>query len=96
MIQGIMSCLNRQEAIGNVFNIGNPRGTITINGLAEKILHLSGSRSSIVHVPKTYVDVDLRIPSIEKAISLLGYAPQYDLNEGLLKTIEWYRRDAHR
>ena len=96
MIQGIMSCLNRQEAIGNVFNIGNPRGTITINGLAEKILHLSGSRSSIVHVPKTYVDVDLRIPSIEKAISLLGYAPQYDLNEGLLKTIEWYKRDAHR
>lgn len=90
--QGIMLCLEKEEAVGNVFNIGNPKGTVTINSLAEKVVQLSGSRSRIVHVPKTYVDVELRIPNVEKAKALLGYDPRYDLNEGLKKTIEWYRR----
>jgi len=92
MAQGIMLCLEKEEAVGNVFNIGNPGGTVTINSLAEKVAQLSGSRSRIVHVPKTYVDVELRIPNIEKAKALLGYEPRYDLNEGLKKTIEWYER----
>jgi dTDP-glucose 4,6-dehydratase len=36
--------------------------------------------------------VELRIPDIEKARTLLGFEPQVDLEEGLLRTIEWYRR----
>lgn len=91
MIQGIMLCLEEKEAIGNVFNIGNPRGTVTINSLAEKIVQLSNSKSRIVHVPKTYVDVELRIPNIEKACEILGYQPKVSLDEGLNRTIEWYR-----
>lgn len=91
MVDGILLCLERDEAVANVFNIGNPRGTITILSLAEKIVTLSGSDSPIVHVPKHYVDVELRIPSIEHAQTLLGFEPKVDLNEGLLRTIEWYR-----
>ena len=45
-------------------------------------------------MPKTYVDVELRIPSIEKAKEILGFEPKYDLDEGLEKTIEWYRKDG--
>jgi len=91
MLQGLMLCLEKDEAVGNVFNIGNPQGTITIKSLAEKIVQLSNSRSKIVHVPKNYVDVELRIPNIDKAKQLLGYSPHCDLNEGLENTIVWYR-----
>ncbi len=92
MIVGILLCLEKDQAVGELFNIGNPRGTITILGLAENIVHLAGSSSKIIHVPKTYVDVDLRIPSIEKAQSLLGFSPKVDLNQGITATIEWYRK----
>ena len=91
MVRGIMLCIEKDEAIGQAFNIGNPRGTITILGLAEKIVQLANSKSNIVHVPKNYVDVDLRIPNIDKATEVLGYKPQFDLNEGISRTIAWYR-----
>ena len=96
LIQGVMFCFQKEQAIGNVFNIGNPRGTITISSLAEKIVQLSGSESKIVHVPKTYVDVDLRIPNIEKAVKMLGYQPKFELEEGLKETIRWYRGETRR
>ena len=91
MVAGVLLALTRTEAVREVFNIGNPRGTITILSLAEKVVALSGSRSPIHLVPKTYVDVELRVPDITKATELLGYAPQTDLNEGLRCTIDWYR-----
>jgi len=91
MVDGILLSLQEKKAIGEAFNIGNPRATITILSLAEKIIYLAGSRSKIIHVPKPYVDVELRIPDIEKAKNLLGFEPKIDLNEGLRRTIEWYR-----
>ncbi|MBP2027782.1 dTDP-glucose 4,6-dehydratase [Acetoanaerobium pronyense] len=90
-MQGIMLCLEKEEAIGQSFNIGNPRATVTIAMLAETIKRISNSNSEIKYVSKNYVDVELRIPSIEKAKELLGFKPSYDLIEGLTKTIEWYR-----
>jgi dTDP-glucose 4,6-dehydratase len=92
IVQGIMFCLEKDEAIGEVFNIGNPRGTLTIFSLAEKIVQLCKSNSKIIFVPKHYIDVDLRIPSIEKAMNILGFKPEVDLDEGLRRTIEWYRK----
>ncbi len=93
MMEGIELCLTNKKAIGEVFNIGNPKGTITISSLAEKIVYLCKSKSKIVYVPKNYVDVELRIPSIEKAQSLLGFYPKVDLNEGILKTYNWYKKN---
>ncbi len=92
MIDGIMLTLTRPEAIGHVFNIGNPRGTVTIYTLAEKIKALAESGSEIVFVKKDYVDVELRIPSIDKATKLMDFRPRVDLNEGLIRTINWYRQ----
>jgi UDP-glucuronate decarboxylase len=91
MVDGVLLALFKEEAVGEVFNIGNPRGTVTILSLAEKIVALSGSTSPIRLVPKTYVDVELRVPDISKAAERLGYMPRVDLNEGLRRTIEWYR-----
>lgn len=90
-VQGIRLCLQNEKAIGNSFNIGNPKGTITIGMLAQLIKQIANSQSEIVYIPKNYVDVELRVPSISKAIELLGFSPKYDLIDGLKKTIEWYR-----
>lgn len=91
MVNALLLLLTNRKAVGESFNIGNPRGTITINALAEMIAALTASRSKIMHVPRKHADVELRIPSIEKARRLLGFTPEIDLKEGLLRTIEWYR-----
>ncbi len=91
MVDGTLLCLEREEAIGHVFNIGNPRATVTVANLAQLIKRLCDSSSKIVYGYKDYVDIELRIPSIKKAQTLLGYWPKVDLEEGLIRTIEWYR-----
>lgn len=91
-VSGIMLCLEKEEAVGHTFNIGNPRGTITIAMLAQIIKQIANSESEIIYVPKNYVDVELRIPSIQKAKEILGYEAKFDLVEGLEKTIEWYKK----
>ena len=92
IVDGTLKCLSEDDALGQSFNIGNPRSTVTIHQLAKEIIRLSGSESSIEFVEWNFPDVELRIPSIEKANSLLGYSPKIDLEEGLLRTIDWYRR----
>lgn len=90
-IHGVLLCIEKDEAVGNTFNIGNPRGTTTIYMLAKLVKNIAGSQSEIVNVPKHHADVELRMPSIDKAKQILGYNPQYDLESGLKKTIDWYR-----
>jgi nucleoside-diphosphate-sugar epimerase len=92
MVNGILRSMERPEAVGQAFNIGNPRSVVTIHNLAHQVVRLSSSRSRIVHKEWKEQDVELRIPDIAKARELLGYEPQVDLEEGLLRTIQWYRR----
>jgi len=94
MVAGLLACLERDEAVGQAFNIGNPRSVVTIYNLAMQIVRLSGSRSKISFVPWNQTDVELRIPNIEKARRLLGYEPRVDLEDGLQRTIQWYRTKA--
>lgn len=91
MVQGILLSLEKPEAIGQVFNIGNPRSTLTIYHLAQEIIRLSKSKSRFRFLRWPYADVELRIPDIDKARQILAYEPCVDLEEGLLKTIQWYR-----
>jgi len=77
--------------VGQAFNIGNPRSAVTIYDLAQRIRRLSGCRGEIVFVPLGYSDVELRIPNVEKARELLGWEPQVELDDGLARTIAWYR-----
>ena len=91
IVDGVLLCLEKEEAVGEAFNIGNPRSTITIYNLAREIIRLADSRSKIVFAVRNQVDVELRIPDIDKAKKFLGYEPKIDLEEGLRKTISWYK-----
>jgi nucleoside-diphosphate-sugar epimerase len=92
MVDGIVLTLERESAVGHAFNIGNPRSVTTIHNLAHQIVRLSGSSSAVVNAHWNFADVELRIPDIAKARELLGYEPQVELDEGLLRTIAWYRK----
>ena len=91
IVDGLLAILERDEAVGQVFNIGNPRSVVTIFDLANRIRKISGSRSEIVFRPLHYTDVEMRIPNVDKARRLLGWEPRVDLDEGLARTIAWYR-----
>ena len=91
IVDGILLSIEKKEAIGQALNIGNPINTFTIYNLAKIIIRLCKSQSKIIFVKKNIVDVELRIPSVEKAKRILNFVPKVDLEEGLLKTIEWYK-----
>ncbi len=91
MVSGVLACLERPEAVGQAFNIGNPRSSVTIYDLAQRIRRLTGCPGEIVFAPLGYVDVELRIPNVEKARELLSWEPRVELDDGLTRTIEWYR-----
>ncbi len=92
IIDGICTTLEQEEAVGNAFNIGNPRATITIYNLARLIVRLAGSSSPVVSIPWDFPDVELRIPNIAKARKLLSFEPQVELEDGLELTLDWYAR----
>ena len=91
IVDGVVLALTKGEAVGHAFNIGNPRCIITVYNLAREIIRLTKSTSQIRFVQMDRADVELRVPSITKARQLLGYEPKIDLEEGLLRTIDWYR-----
>jgi nucleoside-diphosphate-sugar epimerase len=94
MVSGVLACLEHPDAAGPTFNIGNPRSTVTVYDLAQRIKRISGTRGEIVFAPLDYVDVELRIPNVEKARTVLGWEPEVELDEGLEKTVAWYRARA--
>ena len=91
MVTGVLACLVHPDAVGQAFNIGNPRGTVTIYDLAQRIKRISGADIDIVFQPLHYADVELRIPNVEKARTVLGWEPVIELDDGLERTIAWYR-----
>jgi UDP-glucose 4-epimerase len=90
-IDAVMACLEKKEALGNVFNIGNPQGTMTNYNLARTIIRLSGSSSSIEYKAHPGPEIEMRVPSIKKAQLILGYQPKVSIEEGIQKAIGWYK-----
>ena len=89
-VDGVLRCAENPAAIGQAFNIGNPQGTATNFELANLIIRLTNSKSEIVFKPHPGPEVDLRVPSIEKAMSLLGFKPTVSLEAGVAQAIAWY------
>ena len=91
MVDGALLALEHPRAVGESFNIGNARSVVTITDLAGRIKRLTGCPGEIVYQPLHYTDVELRVPNVDKARDLLGFEAQVDLDEGLQRTIAWYR-----
>jgi len=91
MVEAVLLCLERPEAVGQSFNVGNDRSTVTILDLAQRIKRLTGCPGEIVFQPLHYADVEVRSPNVRQARELLGFEAKVDLDEGLERTIAWYR-----
>jgi UDP-glucose 4-epimerase len=94
MVDGLMRALENPKAVGESFNIGNARAVTTIFGLAETVCRVLNSSSRLRFGPAPSADVELRIPELRKAESLLGYRAKVDLEEGIRRTAEWYAARA--
>ena len=86
MVRGVLLALEHSNAVGESFNIGNERAVTTIYGLANTVIRVLDSHSKVTFVRKDYVDVELRIPSVEKSRELLGFEAEVDLDEGIART----------
>ena len=91
-VDGLMKCIENTQAIGESFNIGNSRAVTTIYGLAQAVCRVLDSKSRILFKSLESVDVELRIPSVEKAKSMLGFEAKVDLDEGIYKTAEYFKQ----
>jgi UDP-glucose 4-epimerase len=91
MVDAVRLCLEHPRAVGQSFNVGNPRSAVTIFDLAQRIKRLTGCPGEIVFAPLEYVDVELRIPNVEKARDEIGFEARVELDDGLERTIAWYR-----
>jgi UDP-glucose 4-epimerase len=90
-IEGLLSSMTHPRAVGESFNIGNSRAVVTIFGLAQTVVRVLASQSNIRFTNKTYADVELRVPSVKKALELIGFEAKVDLEEGVRRTAEFYR-----
>jgi nucleoside-diphosphate-sugar epimerase len=86
-----VTAMEAKEAVGEVFNIGNPQATTTVLGLAETLIRLTGSKSRIQFKPHPGPEVEIRMPDISKSRRLLRYEPKVGLEDGLVRAIDWYR-----
>jgi len=88
LVEGIWRLLHSDEVMPT--NIGNP-SEMTILEFAEKVLELTGSKSKIEYRPLPQDDPKVRQPDITKAKRLLGWEPRVTLDEGLRRTLEYFR-----
>ncbi len=88
----VIEMIARPEAVGEDFNIGNPQNTLTILQLAQQVIQVTGRSVPIKLIESPFPDIEIRVPSLDKARQVLGYQPNYDLRQGLELTAEWYRK----
>jgi dTDP-glucose 4,6-dehydratase len=88
LVDGIWRLM--QSGVHDPVNLGNPF-EMTLLELAKRITRLAGSSSPIVFQPLPIDDPKIRQPDISRARTLLGWEPRVDVDEGLRRTIEWFR-----
>jgi UDP-glucuronate decarboxylase len=89
MIDGFVRMMDTPDSVTGPVNLGNP-SEFTIRELAERVIDLTGSSSKISYKPLPHDDPRQRCPDISKARELLNWQPVTSLNEGLLKTINYF------
>ena len=91
LIRGLMALMETGPETTGPINIGNPN-EFTVRELAEKVIALIGSSSQIVQEPLPQDDPKQRQPDITKAKQVLDWQPSIELEQGLVKTIDYFRR----
>jgi dTDP-glucose 4,6-dehydratase len=88
LVDGIIRLM--ESNLNDPVNIGNPQ-EMTIEDIARAIIRLTGSKSKLVYRPLPEDDPKVRQPDITRARTLLGWEPKVGLEEGLTKTLEYFR-----
>ncbi|MFY9136487.1 UDP-glucuronic acid decarboxylase family protein [Zwartia sp.] len=91
LVSGFMRLMNASDEVVGPINMGNP-GEFTMIELAEKVLRLTGSASKLIHMPLPQDDPKQRRPDITKAKQLLNWEPTIALEQGLERTIAYFRK----
>jgi dTDP-glucose 4,6-dehydratase len=92
LIDGVWRLMH--AATNDPVNIGNPQ-EMTLLALAERVIALTGSRSRIIFRPLPEDDPKVRQPDIGRARAILGWEPRVDTDEGLRRTLQWFRDKIH-
>ena len=90
LLEGMVRLMNSREDFTGPVNIGNPN-EFTMLELAKKVIKLTGSKSKIIHMPLPADDPTQRQPNITLAKKELGWEPRVMLDEGLVKTIDYFK-----
>jgi len=90
-VRGTVAALRCDEANGHVVHLGNDREEVQVGDLARRILRHQGFPEAIVPAAAPPGSVSRRCPDITLLRSLTGYEPQVSLDEGLHRTLPWYR-----
>jgi dTDP-glucose 4,6-dehydratase len=88
LVDGVLRLMD--ASTNDPVNIGNPH-EVTIEDIARTIIRLVGSRSTLVYRPLPVDDPKQRRPDITRARTLLGWEPKVGLEEGLLKTVDYFK-----
>jgi UDP-glucuronate decarboxylase len=91
LIEGALRLMATPDEITGPINIGNPK-EFTMIELAEAVIRLTGSKSQLVYMPLPQDDPKQRQPNIDQARSKLGWEPTLALEEGLKKTIAYFKQ----
>ncbi|QJR30754.1 UDP-glucuronic acid decarboxylase family protein [Limnobacter profundi] len=90
LIEGFIRLMNTEPGFTGPVNLGNP-GEFTMLELAEKVIELTGSKSKLTFMPLPQDDPKQRQPNIELAKAKLGWEPRVNLENGLKKTIDYFK-----
>jgi len=90
LIDGITAFMDEKSAKKGPINLGNP-GEFTMLELAEKVIKLTKSKSKLIFKPLPENDPLQRQPNIDKAQELIKFSPKIDLEDGLVKTIAYFK-----
>ena len=88
LVEGIVRLMN--SSTNDPVNLGNPH-EMSIMEFAKKIIQLSGSKSKIAYKPLPEDDPKVRCPDITRAKKILGWEPKVSFDEGMRKTLEYFK-----
>ncbi|MBN1238924.1 MAG: SDR family oxidoreductase [Gammaproteobacteria bacterium] len=94
LVEGFVRLLDLEDGLPGPLNLGNPE-EVTVLDLAKLVLRLTGSKSKLTFASLPVDDPVRRCPDITRATELLGWAPKTSLEEGLGRSIHYFRRAVH-